>query len=95
VRTAQLEKEVKFEEMKKETDWRDFSDDKVPESIAPFEKSFSAILYCTLASMRASALSLKRKLLAKEKRAFLGFFSLRGSYQYGMFGNESTYIKNV
>mgnify|MGYP001509459910 CR=1 FL=1 len=22
---------------------------------------------------------------------FLGFFSLRGSYQYGMFGNESTY----
>ena len=37
------------------SDWRDFSDDKVPESIAPFEKSFSAILYCTLASMRASA----------------------------------------
>ncbi|MDR0893369.1 MAG: TolC family protein [Mediterranea sp.] len=33
----------------------------------------------------------ERKLLAKEKRAFLGFFSLRGSYQYGMFGNESTY----
>lgn len=26
------------------SDWRDFSDDKVPESIAPFEKSFSAIL---------------------------------------------------
>ncbi len=41
------------------SDWRDFSDDKVPESIAPFEKSFSAILYCTLASMRASALSLR------------------------------------
>lgn len=34
---------------------------------------------------------IERKLLAKEKRAFLGFFSLRGSYQYGMFGNESTY----
>ena len=33
----------------------------------------------------------ERKLLAKEKRAFLGFFSLRGSYQYGMFGNESTF----
>jgi len=34
---------------------------------------------------------IERKLLAKEKRAFLGFFSLRGSYQYGMFGNEATY----
>lgn len=35
--------------------------------------------------------AIERKLLAKEKRAFLSFFSLRGSYQYGMFGNESTY----
>lgn len=34
---------------------------------------------------------IQRKLLAKEKRAFLGFFSLRGSYQYGMFGNEATF----
>lgn len=34
---------------------------------------------------------IERKLLSKEKRAFLGFFSLRGSYQYGMFGNESTF----
>ena len=34
---------------------------------------------------------IERKLLAKEKKAFLGFFSLRGSYQYGMFGNECTY----
>lgn len=34
---------------------------------------------------------IEHKMLAKEKRAFLGFFSLRGSYQYGMFGNESTY----
>lgn len=34
---------------------------------------------------------IERKLLSKEKRAVLGFFSLRGSYQYGMFGNESTF----
>lgn len=34
---------------------------------------------------------IERKVLAKEKKAFLGFFSLRGSYQYGMFGNETTY----
>jgi outer membrane protein TolC len=33
----------------------------------------------------------EKSLLRKEKRAFLGYFSLRGSYQYGMFGNESTY----
>lgn len=34
---------------------------------------------------------IERKNLSKEKKAFLGFFSLRGSYQYGMFGNESTF----
>lgn len=34
---------------------------------------------------------IERKLLQKEKWSFLGFFSLRGSYQYGMFGNESTF----
>lgn len=34
---------------------------------------------------------IERKLLTKEKRSFLSFFSIRGSYQYGMFGNESTY----
>lgn len=34
---------------------------------------------------------IERKILLKEKKAFLGFFSLRGSYQYGMFGNEATY----
>ena len=34
---------------------------------------------------------IERKLLAREKRAVLGFFSIRGSYQYGMFGNESTF----
>jgi len=33
----------------------------------------------------------ERKLLSKEKRSVLGFFSIRGSYQYGMFGNEATY----
>jgi outer membrane protein TolC len=33
----------------------------------------------------------EKRMLAKEKRAVLNFFSLRGSYQYGMFGNESTY----
>lgn len=39
--------------------------------------------------------AIERKLLQKEKWSFLGFFSLRGSYQYGMFGNESTYTDVV
>lgn len=34
---------------------------------------------------------IERKLLSKEKRHFLSFFSIRGSYQYGMFGNDATY----
>ncbi len=29
--------------------------------------------------------------LHREKKAWLSYFSIRGSYQYGMFGNESTY----
>lgn len=29
--------------------------------------------------------------LLKEKKAWLNYLSIRGSYQYGMFGNESTY----
>ena len=34
---------------------------------------------------------IERKLLSKEKRAFLGFFNLRGSYQWGKFGNDYTF----
>lgn len=33
----------------------------------------------------------ERKMLSKEKRSVLSFFSIRGSYQYGMFGNDATY----
>lgn len=52
-----------------------------------FENAKSAPRY-QLAEVKTA---IERKLLAKEKRAFLSFFSLRGSYQYGMFGNESTF----
>lgn len=52
-----------------------------------FENAKSAPTY-ELAQVQEQ---IERKLLAKEKRAFLGYFSLRGSYQYGMFGNESTF----
>lgn len=52
-----------------------------------FENAKNSPIY-ELADIKAT---IERKLLRKEKWAFLGFFSLRGSYQYGMFGNESTY----
>lgn len=34
---------------------------------------------------------IERRLLKKEKRAWLSFFSLRGSYQYGTFTNDGSY----
>ncbi|MPL85128.1 hypothetical protein SDC9_31096 [bioreactor metagenome] len=34
---------------------------------------------------------IENKNLLKEKKAWLNYLSIRGSYQYGMFGNESTY----
>lgn len=52
-----------------------------------FENAKNSPIY-EMADVKAQ---IERKLLAKEKRSFLGFFSLRGSYQYGMFGNEATY----
>ena len=33
----------------------------------------------------------ERKILSKEKKAWLGFFSIRGSYQYGNFTVDGTY----
>lgn len=52
-----------------------------------FENAKNGPIY-ELASVKEQ---IERKMLAKEKRAFLSFFSLRGSYQYGMFGNEATF----
>lgn len=34
---------------------------------------------------------IERKLLKKEKKSFLSFFSLRGSWQYGNFTNDASY----
>lgn len=52
-----------------------------------FENAKNSPIY-EMADVKAT---IERKLLRKEKWSFLGFFSLRGSYQYGMFGNESTF----
>lgn len=65
----------------------DYSKIVLPPLSALFENAKNSPIY-ELADVKAA---IERKLLQKEKWAFLGFFSLRGSYQYGMFGNESTY----
>lgn len=65
----------------------DLSNVELPPLDVLFENAKNSPVY-KMADVKAT---IERKLLAKEKRAFLGFFSLRGSYQYGMFGNESTY----
>lgn len=65
----------------------DYSKITLPPLDLLFENAKTAPTY-ELAAVKEQ---IEKKLLAKEKRAFLGFFSLRGSYQYGMFGNESTY----
>ena len=70
----------------------DLTDDNFTNILLPpldvlFENAKNSPIY-EMADVKAA---IERKLLAKEKRAVLGFFSLRGSYQYGMFGNESTY----
>ena len=65
----------------------DYSSITLPPLDLLFENAKSAPTY-ELATVKEQN---ERKLLAKEKKAFLSFFSLRGSYQYGMFGNESTF----
>jgi outer membrane protein TolC len=65
----------------------DYSKITLPPLSTLFENAKNSPIY-ELADVKAA---IERKLLQKEKWAFLGFFSLRGSYQYGMFGNESTY----
>lgn len=65
----------------------DYSNISLPPLDILFENAKNGPIY-EMAEVKAI---IERKLLAKEKRSVLSFFSLRGSYQYGMFGNESTY----
>lgn len=64
----------------------DYSSITLPPLDLLFENAKSAPTY-ELATVKEQ---IERKLRKREK-AFLSFFSLRGSYQYGMFGNESTF----
>ena len=65
----------------------DYTNISLPPLDLLFENAKGGPIY-ELASVKEQ---IERKLLAKERRSFLQFFSVRGSYQYGMFGNESTF----
>lgn len=75
------------QEMNATSNLNDYSNIILPPLDVLFENAKNSPAY-ELADVKAQ---IERKLLAKEKRAVLGFFSLRGSYQYGMFGNEATF----
>ena len=66
---------------------KDIINIKLPPIDSLFENAKNGPIY----TMWDAKEAIERKNLSKEKKAFLGFFSIRGSYQYGMFGNEATY----
>ncbi len=65
----------------------DYKNIKLPPLSELFENAKSGPIY-----QKAQAeLEVEKKLLSKEKKAFLNFFSIRGSYQYGMYGNDLSF----
>ncbi len=57
----------------------------------PLDSLFENAKNSPVYNLASTKVQIEKRMLKKEKRGFLSFFSLRGSYQYGMFGNESTY----
>lgn len=66
---------------------KDFVNMQLPPLDSLFENAKNGPIYLMWEAKEA----IERKNLSNEKKSVLGFFSLRGSYQYGMFGNEATY----
>lgn len=66
---------------------QDYSSLTLPSLDLLFENAKQAPVY-ELAQVQEE---IERKLLSKEKRAVLGFFNVRGSYQWGKFGNDYTF----
>lgn len=65
----------------------DYTNISLPPLDLLFENAKGGPIY-ELASVKEQ---IERKLLAKERRAFLQFFSVRGSYQWGRFGVDNTF----
>ena len=65
----------------------DYTNISLPPLDLLFENAKGGPIY-ELASVKEQ---IERKLLAKERRSFLQFFSVRGSYQWGRFGVDNTF----
>lgn len=65
----------------------DYTNISLPPLDLLFENAKGGPIY-ELASVKEQ---IERKLLAKERRAVLSFFNIRGSYQWGKFGNDYTF----
>ena len=66
----------------------DYSKIVLPPLSVLFENAKNSPIY-EMADVKAR---IERKLLQKEKWSFLGFFSLRGSYQYGLGSRPISYL---
>lgn len=65
----------------------DYLNLKLPPLDSLFENAKQGPIY-QLAAVKEQ---IEKKILAKERKAFLSFFSIRGSYQYGTFSNDATF----
>jgi hypothetical protein len=69
----------------------DYLNLKLPPLDSLFENAKQGPIY-QLASVRELV---EKKILAREKRVIWSFFSIRGSYQYGMLGTDATYTDAI
>lgn len=65
----------------------DYLNLKLPPLDSLFENAKQGPIY-QLAAVKEQ---IEKKILARERKAFLSFFSIRGSYQYGTFSNDGTF----
>lgn len=66
---------------------RDLQNLNLPPLSVLFENAKSSPIY----QYQANEILLQKSLLSKQKKDFLGFFSIRGSYQYGRLANDLYY----
>ena len=65
----------------------DYLNLKLPPLDSLFENAKQGPIY----QLSAVKEQIEKKILARERRSALGFFSIRGSYQYGTFTNDGTF----
>lgn len=86
-RTAQAQEGIRINSLELDLEIEEYKSLTLPPLDVLFENAKNAPSY-ELALVQEE---IERKLLTKEKKAFLSFFSLRGSWQYGNFTNDASY----